>query len=64
MSATGAYQFSIMAGAIFFYLLSGLKNEFSFYNSGRFKRKNLWVGYTLQLIIGLGLFYLILKNSI
>ncbi len=64
MVTNGAYQFSKMLGAIFYYLISGLKNNFDFYNSEKFNTRNIWTGYVIQLtFMAIGIYLIIHFNT-
>ena len=45
----GRYGVAVMLGAIFYWLISGRKRPFQYYESPEFESKNLRAGYLLQL---------------
>ena len=60
---TGAYWFTITIGAIFYYIISGFADSFEQHNLKIYRKRNLWTGFTMQLILACVIIYLIIKSE-
>ncbi|MDN5203148.1 hypothetical protein QQ008_17290 [Fulvivirgaceae bacterium BMA10] len=49
MSHNGTYGVAIMIGASFYWFISGFREDYKYFASKRFERRNLWTAYFLQL---------------
>lgn len=60
----GSYIVQVAIGAFIYYLASGFGNNYSYFHSKEFERKNFWTGYfasILAFVLFIFILYIILK---